>query len=71
MAQPMEIVHHRAVTSEWLTRALASRGVDATVAGFDVEQVGTGQLGETRRFFLRYAGSPAAHAPAPRGGQFN
>lgn len=70
MAQPMEIVHHRAVTSEWLTRALASRGVDATVAGFDVEQVGTGQLGETRRFFLRYAGSPARKAPATVVGKF-
>lgn len=70
MSQTMQILAPTEVTAEWLTRALAQRDIDAQVADFDIEQVGTGQLGETRRFHLRYAGTPAPEAPATVVGKF-
>ena len=44
------------ITSEWLTRALRSNGVDATVTGFTAMPIGTGQLGENVRFTLSGSG---------------
>mgnify|MGYP006282332023 CR=1 FL=1 len=70
MGQPMAIVAPEEVTAAWLTEALEGRGIDARVASFDVENVGTGQLGETRRFTLRYAGTPQPGAPRSVVGKF-
>jgi hypothetical protein len=50
--------------ADWFTALLAGRGVDATVAGVEVRPVGTGQLAETLRYTLRYAGTPGPGAPA-------
>ena len=58
------------ITAAWLGAALARRGIDARVADFSIETVGTGQLGETRRFHLRYAGTPPPEAPATLVGKF-
>ena len=55
MTQAMAIVTPDAITPEWLTSALNNRRIDARVARVESEGVGTGQLGETRRFFLHYA----------------
>jgi hypothetical protein len=64
------IVTPETVTAPWLTQALAGRGIDAKVKAFRVEQVGTGQLGETRRFHLEYDGAAPANAPASVVGKF-
>ncbi|WP_028936364.1 phosphotransferase [Pseudonocardia spinosispora] len=56
--------------ADWFTELLRGRGIDATVAGVDREPVGTGQLAETRRFTLRYAGGPPPGAPAALIGKF-
>jgi Ecdysteroid kinase-like family len=70
LARPMEILPPEALTPNWMTQALAQRGIDAKVARFDIETVGTGQLGETRRFHLEYAGTPPPGAPATVVGKF-
>jgi len=70
MSDAIAIVPHHAITAAWLSSALARKGIDATVSAFTVESVGTGQLGETKRFFLRYQGTPPAHAPATLVGKF-
>ena len=64
------IVTPAEVSTEWLTAALRAHDIDAEVAAFEIEQVGTGQLGETRRFHLQYKGSPPANAPATLVGKF-
>lgn len=71
MSAPIEVLPPEAVTPAWITAALARHGIDARVSGFDMETVGTGQLGETRRFRLRYAGTPPAGAPASVVGKFS
>lgn len=70
MPDSLPILMPEAITPEWMTRALAARGIDATVEDFDVEEVGTGQLGETRRFHLRYRGNTPDDAPATVVGKF-
>jgi hypothetical protein len=70
VTQKIEIVAPEAVTPRWMSEALRSRGIDATVARLDMETVGTGQLGETRRFFLHYEGRPAPDAPSSVVGKF-
>ena len=64
------VVRHDQITSAWLSAALQGRGIDATVADFDIEGVGTGQLGETKRFLLHYQGTPPANAPCTVVGKF-
>lgn len=64
------IVTPSTVTAEWLTSALQSRNVDATVKSFSIEQVGTGQLGETRRFHLNYTSPAPKDAPQTLVGKF-
>jgi hypothetical protein len=59
------------VTPEWLTAALAQRDIDVRVSGFRIETVGTGQLGETRRFHLEYAGAQPPDAPRSVVGKFS
>ncbi|MGE0487504.1 MAG: phosphotransferase [Gammaproteobacteria bacterium] len=67
----LPIVGPDGVTAPWLTAALAQRGVDAYVARLRMETVGTGQVGETRRYFIEYAGTPAPGAPASVVGKFS
>ena len=67
MSAKLPVLPPEAITADWLTTALGARGIDARVSSFDIEQVGTGQLGETRRFHLRYAGTPPPDAPQPGG----
>ena len=63
MTSRLPIVGPQGVTPEWITAALTARGIDATVSALRAETVGTGQLGETRRFLLDYAGTPPPDAP--------
>ena len=62
MIDNVPIVPPSAVTPAWINLALERKGINARVTALDVETVGTGQLGETRRFHLQYAGQPAAAA---------
>jgi predicted RNase H-like HicB family nuclease len=71
MSSGLPVLPPEAITAEWLTKALAGRGIEARVARFDMETVGTGQLGETRRFHLHYAGAPAPEAPQTVVGKFS
>lgn len=70
MSAPLPVVMPEGVTPEWLTQALAGRGIDAKVDSVRVEQVGTGQLGETRRFHLGFRGAVPANTPASLVGKF-
>ncbi len=70
MREKMAIVSPAEVTPTWLTQALQQRGIDARVSRLDSENVGTGQLGETRRFFLHYHGTVPPDAPATLVGKF-
>ncbi|MSR14572.1 MAG: DUF1679 domain-containing protein [Gammaproteobacteria bacterium] len=70
MSAPIEILAPEAVTADWLMGALGHGGVDAKVASFEIETVGTGQLGETRRFHLQYAGTAPPDAPKTVVGKF-
>lgn len=70
MAETLPIVPPEAVTPSWITRALRNRDIDAVVAGLEMDEVGTGQLGETRRFHLRYRGTPPPEAPSTVVGKF-
>ncbi|KPP90125.1 phosphotransferase [Erythrobacter sp. HL-111] len=49
--------HADAVTAEWLSDRLRDNGLieDGRVSGFDWEPIGTGQVGDSVRFHLRYA----------------
>lgn len=70
MNEPIAVVAPSGVTPAWLTNALRARGIDATVADLAIEKVGTGQLGETRRFRLTYAGATPPDAPTTLIGKF-
>lgn len=58
------------LTPAWFTATLQEHGVDATVEHVATEPVGTGQLAETLRFTLDYAGTPAPGAPRSLVGKF-
>lgn len=64
MSGAIDIRRPEAIDAAWLTRALQARGIDAVVSGFDAKPVGTGQIGDSIRFRLRYArggdGAPAS-----------
>ncbi len=66
----MRIVKPTAVTPAWINEALERKGIRATVKDLTIETVGTGQLGETRRFHLQYAGARPDDAPATLVGKF-
>lgn len=70
MCAALTVVSATTITSQWLTAALNSQNIDARIDSFDIEQVGTGQLGETRRFHLNYAGTPPNDAPQTVVGKF-
>ena len=42
------------IDASWVEKALLSAGIEAGVQNVDIETVGTGQLGETRRFHISY-----------------
>ena len=42
------------IDASWVEKALLSAGIEAGVQNVDIETVGTGQLGETRRFHTSY-----------------
>jgi hypothetical protein len=71
MLGTFEIVRPEGVTPDWLTRGLQGRGIDAVVDSFRMDTVGTGQLGETRRFHLTYKGRAPADAPKSLIGKFS
>jgi len=50
MTERMTIVSPDGVNQQWMADALAQRGIDADIADLRMETVGTGQLGETRRY---------------------
>lgn len=70
MRSPLPIVTPEQVTPAWMTQALQRRGLDVSVEHLRMEQVGTGQLGETRRFHLQYRGTPPSQAPLSLVGKF-
>jgi len=70
MSQTIAIVKPEQVTPAWMTQALRNRDIEATVAHLDMAPVGTGQLGETRRFSLQYHGRPPPNAPRSVVGKF-
>lgn len=70
MSTGVPIVMPEGVSAAWMTRMLGVRGIDATVESVRVEQVGTGQLGETRRFHLSYKGAAPKDAPKTLVGKF-
>lgn len=70
MPKSIAVVTPEQVTPEWMTQALAGREIDAKVRSLTMEQVGTGQLGETRRFLIDYEGTPAPGAPKSLVGKF-
>jgi hypothetical protein len=63
------ILRPEAITPRWLSDVLRAGGVDAEVRGFAMKSVGTGQIGQSVRFTLDYAGA-APHAPASLVGKF-
>ncbi len=70
MTEPLPIVPPSAITPAWINQALARKGINANVCDIGIETVGTGQLGETRRFHLRYSGQVPADAPRTLVGKF-
>jgi len=71
MTNRMTIVMPDGVTPRWMMDALAQRGIDADIAGLRMETVGTGQLGETRRYHIDYKGSTPPGAPTSVVGKFS
>lgn len=59
------------VDAEWLSAALQYAGFPLSVKDFDVVPVGTGQVGETYRYRLRYADGAASSAPSTIIGKFH
>ncbi|HVN00474.1 MAG TPA: phosphotransferase [Caulobacteraceae bacterium] len=58
-----------AIDAAWLGAVLRAGGVDAVVDRFTAKAIGTGQIGDSVRFELTYAGAPAG-APASLVGKF-
>jgi len=58
------------IDADWLTAVLRTGGVDARVSAFTARGVGTGQIGDSVRFKLEYAGARPADAPASLVGKF-
>jgi aminoglycoside/choline kinase family phosphotransferase len=58
------------VSASWVTQVLHRKGIDACVESIQLETVGTGQMAETRRIQIDYAGSPGPRAPRSLVGKF-
>jgi Ecdysteroid kinase-like family len=71
---PVPLLHTAAdVSPEWLTDALLRAGATSAgtrVEGFTAEPIGTGQMADTTRFTLTYAGDGGAPGPATVVGKF-
>ncbi len=70
MNDSISVARPEAITPQWMTAALAARGIRAKVRSLTSKAVGTGQLGETRRFQLSYEGPVPADAPVTLIGKF-
>lgn len=70
MAAALPLVRPDQITSEWLTQALQLRGVDGTVQSIRMEEVIAGYLGDARRIFITYKGTPPPGAPSTVFGKF-
>ncbi|MBZ6377847.1 MULTISPECIES: phosphotransferase [Pacificimonas] len=64
-----DIREWKQIDEAWLTAALKADGLDADVAGFVAQRVGTGQIGDCVRFELDYASAPEG-APRTLVGKF-
>ena len=58
------------VTPQWLTQALQARSIDVTVDRIRMETVIAGYLGDARRIFIEYRGTPPPDAPRTVFGKF-
>ena len=65
----MGVIRYEKITNDWLSDLLYAKGINSTVRDFSVEKVGTGQLGETRRFHISYIDAKA-NAPKTLIGKF-
>ncbi|WP_157083038.1 hypothetical protein [Novosphingobium lentum] len=65
------VVDSGVVDPAWLGAALRQAGYAVDVESFDVSPVGTGQVGETYRYGLRYASGADQRAPATIIGKFH
>ena len=70
MKPSVAVVTPEQVSPAWITQALQLNGIDAVVDRLRMDSVGTGQLGETRRFHLSYKSTPAPNAPTTVVGKF-
>lgn len=68
--QSIAVVPPEDVTAGWITQALRHNGIDATVRSLRMDKVGTGQMAETKRFHLDYAGTAPPGAPKTVVGKF-
>ena len=58
------------ITANYLSEILQHAGIEATVASFTAENVGTGQVGQNVRFKLSYQSGAAPNAPTSVVGKF-
>lgn len=70
MTQDLPILSPDRLDAAWMTRALRQAGHEAHLAGMSMESVGAGQVGDTMRFTLDYAGAVPAGAPRSVIGKF-
>jgi hypothetical protein len=59
-----------AITAGWLEQALLNNDIETKIKSFAVETVGTGQLGETRRFIIKYSDDTSPNLPKTLVGKF-
>ena len=64
------VLKYDQITAEWISEVLQSKGHDGRVKSFEIEKVGTGQLGETKRFHLQYEGKVDEEIPNTLIGKF-
>jgi hypothetical protein len=59
------------IDADRMSRALRAQGCEVTIAGLPAKAIGTGQVGDTFRYTMDYAGTPSSiddcRGPAPAG----
>jgi hypothetical protein len=70
MNKYISVINPHDLNCGWFTKVLNDHVIDVRVTDFKVESVGTGQLGETRRYTFKYDGSDAKNAPSTLVGKF-
>lgn len=70
MIKHISVVDPLGVSPNWVSTVLQACNIDADVDSITMDTVGTGQLGETRRYHLSYKGKQPTHAPATLIGKF-